>query len=167
MNNVDSHSLEEYTLQISNIYNKSSVSLDEAEQLFIKFIKKLFMRIFNINMEPIVEILDDGKTHGSYNGFMTFRICREQIQNFINGKALDLFETICHELTHFHQKKAFMNINVKNAVMEKDKYLIDAIEGYYDSNYGILMHEVDAFLSQGGDALKMLDSLGIHHLLKK
>jgi len=160
--NLADNRFEEICSRISYIYNnKVPMELDHLEELFVEFTKLLFMRVFNINREPIVEIADGDKYAGCYNGYTTFSVNREQLKKFQNGMALDLFETICHELAHFAQKKDYQSINIKNSIIEKDAYLKEKIEGYYDSNYDFLMTEIDAYLSQGKDAMAILHVLGI------
>lgn len=148
--------------KISYIYNnKVYVELEQLEELFIEFTKMLFMRVFNIDREPIVEVTDGDEYAGCYNGYTTFFVNRNQVKKFQKGMALDLFETICHELNHFTQKRTYKNINIKNSIIEKDSYLKDKIEGYYDSNYDFFMSEIDAFLSQNKDAMDILNALNI------
>jgi hypothetical protein len=162
VNILKNKTLEEICQQISYIYNnRVPTDLKELEELFVRFTKLLFMKTFNIDREPVVKVTDEDKYAGCYNGHAIFSINRGLLNDFMNGKALDLFETICHELSHFYQKLGAKNINIKNATIEKDSYLKRKIKGYYDQNYDFLMVEVESFLSQNKEAMDILNILGI------
>lgn len=150
--------------RISDIHNnKIFTSLEELEALFTEFIKQLFMRAFQVDIPPIVEIIEDERRAASYDGYITFKLNRKEIMAFQNGKALSIFESIFHELNHFRQKRVpfATNISIFNSYFQKDKFLLDHIPNYYDDNYDLLIFEIDAYLSQGIDAKALLNNLGI------
>lgn len=160
--NIKNMNYNEICKMILDIYNKNKqCEFKYLEQLFIRFTELLFMKIFNVDKEPVVIIVDSDEYKGSYDGYKTININRHLLKQFQEGKALELFETISHEFNHFNQKRSYENINIKNAIIEKDKYLSEQINGYKDINYDFLAVEVDAFLAQGNDAQIILASLGI------
>lgn len=160
--NLDDLTFEEICQTITKVYYQQvPIEPDNLEKLFIKFSEQLFMRVFNVSAKPIVMVTDDTKYSGCYDGLITIKIYRGLLKQFLEGKALELFETISHEFTHFAQKRHYNNINIRNSLMEKDSYLKSRLPNYYDDNYELTMTEIDAFLSQAQDAKDILATLSI------
>lgn len=160
--NIEVLTFEDICGIISNIYNsKKLIQLEDLERLFVRFTEQLFMGVFKIDRAPNVQIVDDKKNAGSYNGYITIKIDRQLLKQFQEGKALELFEIICHEFHHVTQKREYQNISKKNSIIEKDSYLANNIVNYYGTNYDALMVEVDAFLMQSIDADNILAALRI------
>ena len=148
--------------ELSHIYNdKVPVESKQLEDSFVKFTQLLCKKTFDIGANPRVMVIDSEEIAGSYSGFLDFKINRSQIKAFQEGKPLEVFETICHELHHMGQKKDWENVNVKNSIMEKDSYLKENVEDYYASNYDLVASEVDAHLMQRENAINILKNLEI------
>lgn len=152
---------EEMCAKITSIHNnKEDISLEELEGVVIKFTQSLASKVYSIP-SVIVTIVDSDEFCGSYDGYINFKISRQSIKNFKDGKALELMETICHELLHFGQKRSYKIVNIKNSIIEKDNFLKKIIPEYYKTNYNCIMAEIDCFLSQQAEALELLRILNI------
>lgn len=152
---------EEICQKITNIYkNKENISVEELESFIIEFSQSLASKVYSIPKVPVT-IVDSDSYCGSYDGYVHFEISRQSIIKFKNGQALQLMETICHELLHFGQKRYYNIINIKNSIIEKDDFLKKRIPNYYSINYDCIMKEIDAFISQQEEALGLLKVLNI------
>ncbi|NLV90625.1 MAG: hypothetical protein GX032_04070 [Tenericutes bacterium] len=142
-------------------YKRKEVEQQPLEYLITEYTGLLFKGIFNTASTPNTKIVDSSEYLGCYDGYIGFEINRAEIQEFQKREALRLFETIAHELQHFRQKREYEKVNIRNSFMEKDNYLKEKFQSYYQDNYCVEMSEIDAFLSQHNDATFLLKDIGI------
>ncbi len=147
--------------KLSSVYHKELFIGDAGlENLFSEYVGLLFSDLFGTTPHQI-NITEGADYSGVYNGLIDFDINKKGIEDFKEGKALTLFETIAHEFKHFHQKRDFNKVSLGNSFMEKDLYLKNVIPNYYEDNYYLYAQEVDAYLSQTNDAIALLNDLNI------